>query len=103
MSDPSANGHGPASFPLPGLRDLDSHLIIADNVVVKALTLDGASGAVEVRLPALLHEFAIGVAGAPPEMIAKVLFIGSPEIMRKYGRLARDSANGAANAAERAA
>jgi hypothetical protein len=80
---------------------LDPNVIVADHVVVKAATLDGHGGAVRVRLPALLHEFQVGIAGRPPVEVAKVAFIGGVDSMRAYGRLTRDSANGAANAAER--
>jgi hypothetical protein len=82
---------------------LDGDLIIADHIVAKAMTLAGSSGLVAVRLPALLHEFQVGVAGQPPSTVAKVIYLGDAPTMRKYGRLVRDTANGAANAAERAA
>lgn len=80
---------------------LDDDLIIADHVVMKAAWLNGMSGHVKVKVPLLLHEFQIGVPGHPPENVARVAFIGDVKSMRAYGRLARDSANGAANAAER--
>lgn len=80
---------------------LEDGLAIADHVVVKALTLGGRSGPVRVRFPALLHEFQIGVPGSPPATVAKVMFLGSDETVRGYGRLVRDSANGACNAAAR--
>lgn len=78
---------------------LDEDLIVADHVVVRAVTLDGHAGTIRVKLPGLLHEFQIGVAGQAPVTIAKVAFIGDDGSMRGYGRLVRDSANGAANAA----
>lgn len=84
------------SFSIPG------DVIVADHVVVRALTLDGGSGGLRVRLPGLMHEFQIGVQGKPPVLQAKVLFAGGLDSIRGYGRLVRDSANGAANAAERA-
>ncbi len=80
---------------------LGSDLIIADHAVIRAITLQGSSGAVRVCVPGLLHEFQFGVPGQPPLPVAKVAFIGDVASMRGYGRLARDSANGAANAAER--
>lgn len=82
---------------------LDEDLVVADHVVVKAVTLDGASGPLRVRLPGVLHEFQIGLAGQPPSTVAKVAYLGDVAAMRGYGRLVRDSANGAANAAERGA
>ena len=77
---------------------LDDDLQTADHVVVKALQLQNNMG---VKMPALLHEFQIGIAGQGPQTVCKVLYIGDPEGMRAYGLLARDSANGAANAVER--
>jgi hypothetical protein len=83
--------------------NLDDDLVIADHVVVKAVTLAGEvrGAAINVRLPALLHEFQIGLPGQPPGTLARVLFVGPADSVRGYGRLVRDSANGAVNAAER--
>lgn len=78
---------------------VDSDVIVADNVVVRALTLSGRNGPVALKLPGLMHDFSIGIAGHPPETVARVLFLGDDGVMRRYGELARDSANGAANAA----
>ena len=82
---------------------LGDDLLIADHAVVRAVTLAGNSGAVQISVPGLLHEFQIGVPGQPPCTVAKVVFLGDVAAVRGYGRLVRDSANGAANAAERAA
>ncbi len=84
--------------------NLDEDLVIADHVVVKAVTLagDGRGHSIGVRLPALLHEFQIGLPGQPPTTLARVLFVGGADSVRGYGRLVRDSANGAVNAAGRA-
>lgn len=90
-----------ASAALRKQFDLDDDLLIADHVVVKSATLAGSSGALEVQLPVLLHEFQLGHPGHPPIEIAKVLFLGNVETMRGYGRLVRDCANGAVNALER--
>ncbi len=81
---------------------LDPDLIVADHVVMRAVTLAGNSGPVRVCFPGLLHEFQIGVGGQALVTVAKVAFLGDVASMRGYGRLVRDSANGAANAAERA-
>jgi hypothetical protein len=82
---------------------LDPGTIVADHVAIYAATLDGSSGVVQVKFPALIHEFGIGRPGQSPHTVAKVIYLGDIDAMRQYGRLARDSANGAANAAERAA
>lgn len=93
--------------------NLDPSIIIADHVTVKAAFLDGEMMGVPprgpaslqrrptVKVPGLLHEFGIGVSGVPPSTVATVLFVGGVDSIRKYGRLARDSANAAANAVER--
>jgi hypothetical protein len=74
--------------------------LIADNIIVKALVLDAGSGPVGVKIPLVLHEFSVaGPAGLTD--VATIAFIGPPAVVRKYGRLVKDSANGAANAAER--
>lgn len=79
---------------------LDHDLIVADNVVIKAAVLDGASGPVQVRVPALIHEFGVGRPGEAPATMAKVAFVADSAVMRAYARLAADSARGAARAAE---
>ena len=80
---------------------IDPDIVIADHVDVKAITVDGHTGPVQVRFPALLHDFKVGRPPGPPAPLAKVLYLGDVTVMRQYGRLIRDSANGAANAAER--
>jgi hypothetical protein len=92
---------GLASENLRRSFDLDGDILVADHVVIRAVTLDGAHGPIRVRMPGLLHEFQIGVIGQVPTPVAKVLFLGDPQSMRGYGRLVRDSANGAINAIER--
>lgn len=82
---------------------LDGDLIVADHVVARAITLQGAADVVGVTFPGVLHEFQIGLGGTAPAVVAKVLYLGDVDAMRAYGRLLRDTANGAANAAERAA
>ncbi len=83
--------------------ELDDAIVVADHVVIRAMTLAGTSGPIQVRVPALMHDFQIGVPGQAPATVASVAFLGDVASMRGYGRLVRDSANGAANAAERAA
>lgn len=83
------------SFDIPG------DVIVADHVVIRALTLDCSSGPIRMRLPAVLHEFQVAIPGQPPTVVAKVLFAGNDQTVRGYGRLIRDSANGAVNAAGR--
>jgi len=80
---------------------LDDDLILADSCVIRAALIDGASGVVKVKVPTLIHDFQIGIPGRPPSTVARVLYMGDVAAMRSYGRLVRDSANGAANAAER--
>jgi hypothetical protein len=80
----------------------DGDVIVADHIVARALTFDGHAGPVRLVYPGVLHEFAVGVPGQPPAVVAKVLFMGSEESVRAYGRLLRDTSNGAVNAAGRA-
>lgn len=80
---------------------LDEDTTVADTVVVKSLRLEGNTAGLPLSAPGLLHEFSIGLPNASPIPVAKILFLGSPESMRSYGRLVRDSANGAANAGAR--
>lgn len=80
---------------------LDPDTIVADNVFVYAATLTGGSGPLTFKVPALIHDFQTSAAGEPVT-VAKIVFVhDNPDGMRAYGRLARDSANGAANAVER--
>jgi hypothetical protein len=79
---------------------LDDDLVVADNVVIRAATLDFSAGAIAGKMPALIHEFQTSGTGGPPVPVAKVVFVSPGDGMRRYGRLVRDSANGAANAAE---
>lgn len=87
---------------LRGRMGLDDDVIVADHAVVQAMTLGGVGeGGLRVVVPTLMHDFQMGRPGQPPTTLVKVAFIAGPEVMRAYGRLARDCANGAANAAER--
>lgn len=80
--------------------NLDPGTLVADNVVVYAATLDFSSGTVSGKVPALIHDFSTS-AGGKLVTVAKIVFMGGdPEQMRQYGKLARDSANAAANRAE---
>lgn len=80
---------------------LDANLIVADSVVVRAAVLDGYTGPVGVKIPVVLHDFQIAVPGHPPQTVAEIAYVGDDDAMRAYGRLIRDSANGAANGAKR--
>lgn len=83
---------------------LEEDWLVADNVILRAATLEADSGPLGVRMPALIHEFSSSHPDPlQPRPLAKVVFTGSLETMRGYGRLARNSANGAANAAEKRA
>lgn len=45
---------------------LDDDLIVADHVVVRALTLGGRQGVLGIKIPALIHDFQIGLAPNRP-------------------------------------
>lgn len=88
-----------ASAALRQQLGLDDDLILADSVIIRAATLDVSSGVVAAKVPALIHDFQIGVPGQAPAEVARVLYMGDTRAMKQYGRLVRDSANGAVNAA----
>jgi len=54
-----------------------------------------------IVMPIVLHEFS--TSPRVGEVIARVAYVGDVHTVRQYGRLLRDTANGAANAAERTA
>jgi hypothetical protein len=78
---------------------LDDDMLVADHVNLTAFTLRD-DGPLQIMLPAVLHEFQIGSPDSPPHTVAKVAFIGDVRSVRGYGRLVRDTSNGAANAVE---
>lgn len=75
--------------------------IISDGLIAKSAVADLADGQRQVHLPIMLFEFNVGRPGQAPATVAKVAYLGSPEIMRDMARLLGDTARGAANAAER--
>lgn len=84
------------------MRTADGQIPCADSVVARAIVFDGRQGAAIVRVPGLLLELQVGQPGDAPRTFYQCAIVGTPEIMRKLGKLLRDTANGAANAAERA-
>jgi predicted O-methyltransferase YrrM len=79
---------------------LDDDVIVVDNVVTYATVLRGSSGPVGVKAPAVMHDFQSSASGRV-KTVARVLFLADAAGIRAYGKLVRDAANGAANAAER--
>jgi hypothetical protein len=76
--------------------------VMADNVVARSAVLDASTGAVKVLVPVLLLTFGQNAPGEPPLTVAEVALVaGSADGMRRFGKLFRDTANGAANAIER--
>lgn len=80
-------------------QGLDGYAL-ADNVSVYAAVLNGEAGVIGVTAAALLLDCSIATP-LGHQSTAKLALIGPPEGMRKIGRLLRDSANAAANRAER--
>lgn len=94
--------YGPASKQLNERFGIDADVIVVDHLIAKAVVLSGSAGPLGITVAGLLLEFATSESGTV-ETVAKVLFLGDPAQQRAAGRLLRDTANGAANAAERAA
>lgn len=84
--------------------DVPVEMLVADTIVARAgvQRYDLAGGAKAI-FPVLIFDFALGRMGQAPEHVVTVGLLGTSEIMRKVGKVLRDTANGAANAAERAA
>lgn len=77
--------------------------LMADQISVRSgiQTYELTSGA-SLVVPILVFDFSIGRLNGPPELQTSVAYLATPEVMRKTGVILRDTANGAANAAERA-
>ena len=77
----------------------------ADHLHCRSAVIGGQSlGAnLKMLLPTVIFTFEIGNPKGLPWPITEVAFIGSPETLRKLGKVIRDTCNGAANAAERTA
>lgn len=87
----------PADGELHRQLGLDPSVVIADHVVVKAATMASPLG----TIPGVLHDFQHGHPDRPPTPLVQVLYLGgTPDLLRKYGVLVRDCANGAANRAQ---
>lgn len=77
--------------------------LVVDNVVAKSAVAQADVGAFgqSLLLPLVLHEFSRSPNVG--KVLARIAYIGDADVLRQYGRLVRDTANGAANAAERSA
>jgi hypothetical protein len=85
---------GPVDVPLEA-----TGRVMADNVVARSAVVEQASGPVKVRIPVLVLTFGVNFPGEPPRTVAEVALIaGDGDGMRRFGKLFRDTANGAANA-----
>lgn len=72
--------------------------LIADHCLIEAAILDGADGQIGVKVPALIHNFALG-EGSEVKPVARVLYLSDVTGMRNYGALAQKSASVAAKQA----
>lgn len=88
----------PAGAPV----EVDVTMIAADTVVARAGVQQHELGGALLTVPVLLLDFAQGRLDGPPAHQVSVGLLGTPEGLRKAGKVIRDAANGAANAAERA-
>lgn len=81
--------------------ELNDSVIVADHVVARALTFATGGPTLAPVLGGIMLELALGTPGRPPTTVGEALYIGDADVLRKFGRLIRDTANGAANAIER--
>lgn len=77
----------------------DRDVVVCDHVIARALVATDPGS--KIIVPLLHLEFLIGKPGAPPAPLGEVAIVGETDGLRKIGKLLRDTANGAANAAER--
>lgn len=89
---------GPVMFNTP-----DGGVPLADSIVARAGMLDGNTGQAVVQIPLIVLDFQLGRPGAAPSTFYTVGLVAPPDTMRKIGKLLRDTAYGAASAAEKAA
>lgn len=82
--------------------DNDSAILVADTVTARALLGAADTGRIAARVPILLLDFQVGWVGHAPVPVVQVAFMAPPDVMRKAGKLLRDTADGAANAFEKA-
>lgn len=77
----------------------------ADHLHCRAAVVKGESHGFGLWtvLPTVIFTFEIGNTKGLPRPVTEVAFVGSPEGLRKLGKVLRDTCNGAANAAERTA
>lgn len=85
------------------VTDGDEPLAVADTLIARAAVFDATSGTMKIKVPLLLVDLQIGQPGDAPRTFYKFGFVSTPDVMRKIGKLLRDTAYGAANAAEKAA
>lgn len=76
----------------------------ADHLYARSAVVGGQSLGANLKLvmPTVIFNFQFGNTKGQNIDVAEVAFVGSPETLRKLGKVLRDTCNGAANAAERA-
>lgn len=82
--------------------DVPVEMVVADTVIARAGVQRHDLGGAQVVVPVLVLDFSQGRLGGPPEHQVSVGLLSTPDVMRRIGKVIRDAANGAANAAERA-
>lgn len=86
----------------PVMVDLgDEQLELVDTIMARATILAGTAGPVDFVTPIAILDLQQGRAGDVPLQVRRVGVIGTPDSMRKLGKLVRDTFYAAANAAER--
>lgn len=73
-----------------------------DHLTARACVVGGdTASALRLLMPAVIFTLQFGNPRGAPVDVGQFGFVGSPEGVRKLGKVLRDTCNGAANAAER--
>jgi len=87
---------GPIPLSVDGAK-----MMLADHLTVRsAVVVSPGQGEIAMLVPAVIFTFGVGDPAGPPNDVAEIAQVGTPETMRKLGRIIHDACNGAANTAE---
>lgn len=69
----------------------------ADHMTARSAIIGGDERGIKTRFPAVIFGFQMGMSEGPLHEVSTTALVGTPEMMRKVGRILRDTCNGAAN------